>query len=203
MSVYYKGSFGETVGDIQRMLGIEVTGQFGERTDDAVRQFQANNGLVVDGIVGPETLKKMGLKFSYRRKVDTISVHCSATKEGNFISVANIRRWHKDRGWSDIGYHYVIYLDGSIHRGRPLYKIPAAVKHHNAHMAAVCYIGGIDRDMKPKDTRTDAQKRSLWRLLTELRNKYPHADIRGHRDYPHVHKACPSFDAFNEYLELT
>jgi N-acetylmuramoyl-L-alanine amidase len=105
------------------------------------------------------------------------------------------------RGFSDIGYHYVIYRDGSIHQGRSEDKIGAHCTNHNSISIGVCYIGGMDADNKnAKDTRTDAQKASLIELLKELKAKYPKATIHGHREF--ANKACPSFDALKEYADI-
>ena len=135
------------------------------------------------------------------RTINEIIVHCSATPEGRPHTVGDIRSWHKQRGFKDIGYHYVVYLDGSIHAGRPESAIGAHCKWHNQHSIGVCYIGGVAKDMKsPKDTRTEAQKKSLLQLLKMLKKKYPQAKIYGHRDF--AAKACPSFDARKEYANL-
>lgn len=135
------------------------------------------------------------------RIINEIIIHCSATPEGKDYTVEQIKQWHKQRGFSDIGYHYVIYRDGSIHSGRPIGRIGAHCLKHNAHSIGVCYIGGIAKDGKtPKDTRTDAQKESLIKLIKELKAKYPKATVHGHREY--ANKACPCFDAKNEYKNL-
>jgi len=132
------------------------------------------------------------------RKINEIIVHCSATREGQEISVDTIRQWHIRRGWSDIGYHFVIYLDGSVHEGRPLEKIGAHTIGHNSYSIGVCYIGGMNKEYtKAKDTRTTAQKESLKKLLMSYKNKYKDIKIYGHRDF--ANKACPSFDATSEY----
>ena len=135
------------------------------------------------------------------RNINKIIVHCSATPEGKAFSVDDIRRWHLKRGFADIGYHFVIYLDGSVHVGRPLAKAGAHCKGHNAHSVGVCYIGGCEaHSQKPKDTRTEEQKRSLIRLITELRQQFPNASVHGHREF--ANKACPSFNARDEYKNL-
>ena len=132
------------------------------------------------------------------RKINEIIVHCSATREGQEISVDTIRQWHIRRGWSDIGYHFVIYLDGSVHEGRPLERIGAHTIGHNRNSIGVCYIGGMNKEYtKAKDTRTTAQKESLKNLLMSYKNKYKDIKIYGHRDF--ANKACPSFDATSEY----
>lgn len=132
------------------------------------------------------------------RDIEEIIVHCSATAEGKDYTVKDIDRWHKARGWKGIGYHYVVYRDGSIHEGRPECEVGAHCSGHNTHSIGVCYIGGCDKDGKtPKDTRTEAQKKSLIILLKMLKREYPKATIHGHRDF--APKACPSFDATKEY----
>lgn len=136
------------------------------------------------------------------RKINEIIVHCSATPEGRHVTVATIRKWHKKRRFADIGYHYVIYLDGSIHDGRPVERVGAHAKGHNAHSIGVCYIGGVAKDGKTaKDTRTGEQKESLETLLRSLLKQYPSIKtISGHHDY--AAKACPSFPARKEYKHL-
>lgn len=137
------------------------------------------------------------------RTIDEIIIHCSATPESRSVTVAEIDRWHRNRkpSFRCIGYHYVVYLDGSVHRGRPVEDIGAHCSGHNARSIGVCYVGGLAADgHTPKDTRTEAQRRSLRALLTSLRQRFPKAVIRGHRDY--AAKACPCFDATKEYAGL-
>jgi N-acetylmuramoyl-L-alanine amidase len=142
----------------------------------------------------------MTLKKS-RRRINEIIVHCTATPEGRDYTVADIRAMHKAQGWVDIGYHYLIYRDGSIHEGRNVDMVGAHCQGHNAQSIGVCYVGGVARDGKtPKDTRTEAQKDALIHLLMQLVCLYPDATIRGHRDF--AAKACPSFDATREYKNL-
>lgn len=128
------------------------------------------------------------------RKINKIIIHCSATPEGRHHTVEDITQWHIQRGFKTIGYHYVIYLDGSIHQGRPEEQIGAHCTGQNSNSIGICYIGGCDKNMKPKDTRTEAQKISLIRLVQELMNKYNLSinDVYGHNDF--ANKACPSFD---------
>lgn len=131
------------------------------------------------------------------RKINKIIVHCSATQEGKDFCAADIDKWHKQRGWKCIGYHYVIKLDGTVETGRAESEIGAHCSGQNANSIGVCYIGGLDKNNKAKDTRTDAQKASMLVLLKKLKAKYPNAVIYGHRDF--AAKACPCFDAKNEY----
>lgn len=134
------------------------------------------------------------------RKITKIIVHCADTPEGRDDKAADIRRWHKARGFNDIGYHYVVDLDGTIEPGRDVTIAGAHTTGRNADSIGVCYVGGADTDMKPKDTRTEEQKTALRLLLKYLVQKYPGAKIYGHRDF--ANKSCPSFDAKTEYKEL-
>ena len=132
------------------------------------------------------------------RTINKIILHCTATPEGRHTTVEDIRLWHKAQGWSDIGYHYVVYLDGSIHTGRPIEVAGAHTKGLNKNSIGVVYIGGIDAmNFKPKDTRTEKQKESLDCLLNELLGTYKGATLHGHNEF--AAKACPSFDVQKEY----
>ena len=118
------------------------------------------------------------------REIEKIIIHCSATIEGQNISAATIKRWHvKDRGWSDIGYHYVIGLDGRIEAGRAVNRIGAHVKGYNKTSIGICYCGGVDGEMKEQDNRTESQKESLLLLIMLLKNIFPQAVVHGHRDF--------------------
>lgn len=134
------------------------------------------------------------------RPIDTIFIHCAATAEGKDYTVADIRAWHKARGWSDIGYHYVIYRDGRIMLGRPIGQVGAHVEGHNARSAGVVYVGGVASDGKTaKDTRTPAQRSSLLWLTQQLRAKHKKIKrVRGHNEV--AAKACPSFDVRKDDL---
>lgn len=135
------------------------------------------------------------------RDIDKIIIHCSATPEGRHTTVEEIRQWHLQRGWKDIGYHYVIYLDGTIHRGRPESVVGAHCSGYNKNSIGVCYIGGVDKDGKtPKDTRTEGQKRALREILNRLKRDYPKATLHGHNEF--ANKACPSFNVKEEYKNL-
>ena len=134
------------------------------------------------------------------RTIKEIIIHCSATPEGKPFTVQDITAWHKSRGFRTIGYHFVIYLDGSIHNGRPLQEVGAHCKGHNAQSIGICYIGGCAHNgITPKDTRTAEQSHALHNLLKELKAKFPDATIHGHREF--ANKACPSFDV-SEYADL-
>lgn len=132
------------------------------------------------------------------RDINKIIIHCSATREGQKFSVDTIRSWHTDKGWSDIGYHYVVHLDGSISYGRSIERIGAHTRGHNTGSIGICYIGGVESDGKtPKDTRTLEQKESLLDLIRTLKKLNSNATVYSHRDF--AAKACPSYDATTEY----
>jgi len=131
------------------------------------------------------------------RKIDKIILHCSATKEGQHFTVEDITQWHKARGFATIGYHYVIYLDGSVHRGRSEELIGAHCLGQNSTSVGICYIGGLDSKGNPKDTRTEAQKAALTKLVTELKGRYKNAKVHGHNEF--AAKACPCFDVKKEF----
>ena len=205
-----KGSRGDDVKAVQTALHCYPDGIYGDLTTEAVRESQKANNLEVDGIVGRQTWNALfpastnasgsnTLKKS-KRSINLIVVHCTATEEGKDYSVAEIRRWHLKRGFSDIGYHYLIGIDGKVHEGRNVNISGAHTAGYNAHSIGVCYVGGLDKNHKAKDTRTPAQKASLLRLLTDLKKMYPHASIHGHREF--ANKSCPCFDAKEEYKNL-
>lgn len=130
------------------------------------------------------------------RTINEIIIHCTATPAGRAVTVADIRRWHRARGFADIGYHYVIALDGAVHAGRPLSVAGAHCLGHNAHSIGVCYVGGLDDEGHPADTRTEQQQRALRELVRELRQRYPAATVHGHNEF--ARKACPCFDVREE-----
>lgn len=181
---------------VQKLLHVKSDGIFGMLTEEAVKDFQIAHLLKVDGIVGFATWRKLlgyALKPS-SRQIKEIIVHCTATRAGVNCTVEDIRRWHKQQGWSDIGYHYVVYRDGSVHEGRDVNIAGAHCLGHNTYSIGVAYVGGVARDGKtPADTRTVAQAEGLEKLMVELRRMYPQAQIFGHRDF--ARKACPCFDA--------
>ena len=87
--------------------------------------------------------------------------------------MADIDRWHKARGWRCIGYHFVVYRDGTVHPGRPVEQIGAHTSNHNARSIGICYVGGLDASGRPKDTRTPQQRAALRRLVSDLRKRFP------------------------------
>jgi len=132
-----------------------------------------------------------------RKVTKEIIIHCSATPEGKDYTVEDIRRWHLNRGFKDIGYHFVIYRDGSVHVGRNKDLVGAHCEGHNAISIGVCYIGGCEAHKRAdgkyhaKDTRTPQQKDSMRALIEQLREEYPGVTIHGHNEF--ARKACPSF----------
>lgn len=211
MILYKKGSRGEGVKQIQIALHLYPDGIFGTLTEEAVKEFQKEHNLTIDGIVGPNTFNVLTNSSQLRkskRRINSIIVHCSATPEGRDYTVDQIKKDHKEQGWSDIGYHYVIYRDGSIHEGRNVDIIGAHCEGYNSNSIGICYIGGLEnkpnveyKKLKAKDTRTEAQKKALIDLLSKLKKYYPEAKIYGHHDF-NKGKDCPSFDAKNEYKNL-
>ena len=144
------------------------------------------------------------------RNITKIYIHCSATKEGVDYDVSWLRGVHRARGFYDIGYHYVVYLDGSIHKGRPVQEMGAHVKGDNENTMGVCYIGGLDSNGKPKDTRTVMQIHALRACIDMLKIDYPDVEVWGHRDAsPDLNhdgvitpdewmKVCPCWDVKTE-----
>ena len=220
MEIYKRGSKGEMVKRIQRALKVLDDGIYGQLTEEAVKDLQRASGLKADGIVGPATLALLGIiavtsRKKSRRYIDKIVVHCTATPAGKDYTVNDIRKEHLRQGWSDIGYHYVIYRDGEIAEGRDVNIAGAHVVGYNTNSIGVAYVGGLSRDGKKAcDTRTNAQKEALASLLKELKTIYPEAKIYGHRDLsPDKNKngiiepfewikECPCFDAMKEYASL-
>ena len=213
-----KGSKGDDVRVLQRILNLVDDGIFGEITDEAVREFQATHGLGIDGIVGKLTwaelekvkptasstssdaLGGVTIKKS-KRRIDYIVVHSTATHEGQDFTVEQIRKVHKAKGWGDIGYHYVVYRDGTLHLGRDVDLAGVHARNYNAHSIGIVYVGGCEKtSSKAKDTRTQAQKATLRETLKKLRTLYPKAKIVGHKNLNAT--ACPSFDAKTEYRDI-
>ena len=234
---YREGSRGPMVAMIQKAVGCYPDSIWGKLTTEAVKAFQKAHSLTADGIAGPRTLAAMGIEAvtpktgassaalsqvtacyggktltlrKSKRRIDEIIVHCTASREGQAMTVEQIRQDHiKNNHWSDIGYQYVVYLDGTVHLGRDVDISGAHADGHNSHSIGVVYVGGVEnrpgvayKNLKAKDTRTEAQKATLMALLMDLRKLYPKARIIGHRDVDRKGKACPSFDAKEEYNKI-
>lgn len=124
------------------------------------------------------------------KKIDAIVIHCSATRAGQDVRAADIDKWHKERGFAMIGYNYVIDLDGTVEVGRPLSRDGAHCNtagvsglSYNKHSIGICYVGGLDKDGNPADTRTPEQKLSMLNLVNNLMEAYPDiVEVIGHRD---------------------
>lgn len=136
------------------------------------------------------------------REIKRIIIHCSATPEGRDVTVDDIRRWHVDgNGWSDIGYHYVVDIEGCVHGGRPIDRAGAHTKGHNKDSVGICYVGGVDKDMKPKDTMTDQQEHAVRELIYALRMVTDNdISIHGHNEF--AAKACPSFKVSEKFKDI-
>jgi N-acetyl-anhydromuramyl-L-alanine amidase AmpD len=135
------------------------------------------------------------------RNITLIVIHCSAVPIWQESSAADIDRWHRAKGWSGIGYHYVVRRDGTVETGRPLSRIGSHCQYHNAHSIGICYEGGLDAQGRPADTRTPEQKQALRTLVERLHREFPIALILGHNVLNPM-KACPCFDAAKEYSDL-
>lgn len=135
------------------------------------------------------------------REINSLIIHCSATPEGRDFTVEDIDRCHRQRGFRCIGYHYVIYRDGSIHPGRPVAREGAHCLGHNADSIGICYIGGVDAAGKPKDTRTLLQKKALTLLVSDLCRQYNilRINVYGHNEF--AAKSCPCFDVKKEFRQ--
>lgn len=155
------------------------------------------------------------------KKIDAIVIHCSATREGQDLNKNDITQMHLKRGFSTIGYNYLVKLDGTVEVGRSLQIDGAHCNSkgfsglsYNKHSIGICYIGGLDSKGNAKDTRTVAQKFALRELISKLVKEYQIKEILGHRDTsPDLDgdgivepnewiKMCPCFDAVAEYKDL-
>jgi N-acetylmuramoyl-L-alanine amidase len=123
-----------------------------------------------------------------------IAIHCSASAPSVKVNASVINRWHREKGWLGIGYHFVITRGGVVEAGRPLDQVGAHVGGFNAVSVGICLAGGVDSKGKPEDNFTPEQYAALAELILTLREKFPQAVVLGHREFPNVAKACPSFD---------
>ena len=144
------------------------------------------------------------------RQINLLVIHCSATKENQSFTVQALETSHRKRGFNGIGYHYYIRQSGEVINTRPLSRIGAHAKGNNRYSIGICYEGGLDKDGKPKDTRTPEQRATLHRLVNELLIRFPRCKVCGHRDLsPDLNhngkiepyewtKLCPCFDVATE-----
>lgn len=207
MTTLKKGSRGDDVKTLQRKLNLVADGIFGPLTEEAVREFQNLHGLTVDGIAGPKTWVALGIPAGNNpRNIREIIIHYSATPQGENFTVEQIRQMHLGRGFSDIGYHWYVDLNGKVFRGRDEKLAGAHCTGHNTISIGICYCGGCPpRSVNNwqnigRDTRNEVQKQALLQLLSELRHRYPNATIHGHSEF--AAKPCPGFDAQKEYNQL-
>lgn len=228
MEVLKLGSKCSSVLALQKFLNsqgfnLKEDGDFGAKTEAAVKSLQTRLNIVSDGIVGQKTYNAIQSKYGYKfdvsddidkllktrqtkRKINLIVLHCYGTKEGQNFTVKDVDKWHKQRGWKKIGYHYVIDLDGTIHKGRDESEIGAHATGYNAYSLGISYCGGCDKNGKAKDTRTKEQKESLLKLVHDLLKKYNLTleNVKCHNQLCKNGKQCPSFsiDTFKkEYHE--
>jgi len=131
------------------------------------------------------------------RKIERIIIHCTATPQGRDVTVREIDQWHRERGMSKIGYHYVIGLNGTIYPGRKPHEQGAHCTGYNATSIGICYIGGIDNNGIPCDTRTAEQKQSIKTLVASLSAMYTKATVHGHNEFSD--KMCPCFNVAEEF----
>lgn len=191
---YKEGSKGAVVKQIQKVVGCYPDGIWGRLTTESVKAWQRAHRLTADGIAGPRTLAAMGIEAvtpqtgvssvalsqitacyggkavtlkKSKRRIDYIAIHCTATPEGQNLTVEQIRKQHKKQGWSDIGYHYVVYRDGTVNVGRDVNIAGAHVSGYNAYSIGISYVGGLEndpkkayKDLKAKDTRTEQRSES-------------------------------------------
>lgn len=132
------------------------------------------------------------------RLIQRIIIHCSATKPGQVCNAEILDKWHKEKGYKCIGYHYVILPDGTVEIGRKEQEKGAHCTGYNSDSIGICYIGGLDEKGNPKDTRTIEQKIELINIIQDLCSRYKIKSIAGHNFY-NKNKACPCFDAKEEY----
>jgi len=135
------------------------------------------------------------------RDIKYIAVHCTAGPATQTTKAIK-DYWRNNLGWKSVGYHYLINADGTIEQLADESQITNGVAGFNSVAVHISYKGGVDSNNKPKDTRTTQQKESILKLLKELRKRYPKAIIQGHKDFPNVKKACPSFEAKQEYKNI-
>ena len=135
------------------------------------------------------------------RQINYLAVHCTATSQTTSISAIQ-SYWQKQLGWKMPGYHFIVKPDGEIVQLLSIEEVSNGVKGFNSQSINISYVGGVDQSNNPADNRTPAQKIALLKKLKELKLKFPQAKIQGHRDFPNVSKACPSFDVLKEYKDV-
>lgn len=135
------------------------------------------------------------------RKIDKVIIHCTATPEDRWVNTLDLYKWHVlERGWSDVGYHYFIDLDGEVFNCRPIKRIGAHTKGQNENSIGIAYAGGLDADGLACDTRNLKQKKALKQLLLQIKEEYKDIEFFGHNDFSS--KKCPCFNVKTEYKNL-
>lgn len=143
-----------------------------------------------------------------KKELQYLVIHCTATPAGREVTSADIRAWHTaptsagGRGWKQVGYTDLFHLDGTVERlvennedgWVDNWEITNGAAGYNGVSRHIVYAGGCDRNMRPQDTRTPAQRAALAEYVREFHRRHPNVRIVGHRDLPGVRKACPSFD---------
>ena len=135
------------------------------------------------------------------RDIKYIAVHCTATSQKTSISAIQ-SYWKNQLGWKMPGYHFIVLPNGTAVQLLPIEEVSNGVKGFNSVLINIAYLGGVDAKNNPLDNRTPQQKATLLELLKKYKKQFPKAIIQGHRDFPNVKKACPSFDAKKEYQSL-
>tara|TARA_R110000868_G_scaffold266298_1_gene525363 strand:- start:361 stop:801 length:441 start_codon:yes stop_codon:yes gene_type:complete len=132
-----------------------------------------------------------------RASTSFIVIHCAATRPSQDVGAADIRKWHKAKGWADIGYHWVIRRNGKVEKGRAENLVGAHEPTRNRNSVGICLVGGVnEKDFtKAENNFTPEQWTALEKLVKDVQTRYPKTKVMGHRDCPGVRKACPSFDA--------
>lgn len=198
MDTLRRGNRGDEVKILQSYLHLIQDGIFGAVTEEAVKAFQKSHGLMADGIVGRMTWEALksretSLKKT-KREIRKIILHCTATPEGRDVSIDDIRKMHHERGWSDIGYHYIIDINGNLRFGRNIDIVGAHCVGHNTYSIGIAYVGGVLADgVTPKDTRTEKQKETMRDLIENLLAMYSLSIENVHCHNEFASKACPSF----------
>ena len=135
------------------------------------------------------------------RNIKYIVIHCTATPQETKVS-SILKYWKNNLKWKSPGYHRIIEADGTVHKLAEYNQVANGVAGYNTVSIHFSYIGGVDKENKAIDNRTDQQKDALLKLITEARELFPNAIIQGHKDFPKVKKACPSFNAKKEYENI-
>jgi len=143
-------------------------------------------------------LKLLEIDMKTKRKINKLIIHCSATPPDMDVGVKELRAWHIERGFKDIGYHHVIKRNGEIEEGRHIDLVGAHCKGQNTGSIGVCMVGGVDEHNRPESNFTSEQWRTIENYARIFKASFPYATIHGHNEY--ANKACPSFDV-QEWLK--